>query len=108
MGDRLEDGIKKLTARFVETINEPGKYYDGNGLFLRIYPAGSRNWVQRVTIRGKRKELGLGNANLISLADIRETAIDNLRSIKNGNDPTLKKNNPEKYPNFEEASHTVY
>ena len=61
-----------------------------------------------VTIKGKRKELGLGNANLISLADIRETAIDNLRSIKNGNDPTLKKINLEKYPNFEEASLTVY
>ena len=90
LGDRLEDLIKKLTARFVETINKPGKYYDGNGLFLRVYPAGSRNWVQRVTIKGKRKELGLGNANLISLADIREKAIDNLRSIKNGNDPTLK------------------
>ena len=30
-----------------------------------------------------KKRIRFSNANLISLADVRETAIDNLRSIKN-------------------------
>ena len=56
----LKKSLLKTSLKIVETINKPGKYYDGNGLFLRVYPAGSRNWVQRVTFKGKRKELGLG------------------------------------------------
>ena len=39
-------GMKKLTARFVDSIKEPGKCYDANNLFLRVYKAGSKNWVQ--------------------------------------------------------------
>lgn len=51
---------KALSPRFVETVNEPGKYFDGQGLYLRVQPNGSRQWVQRITIRGKRCEMGLG------------------------------------------------
>jgi hypothetical protein len=42
---------KALTARFIETVSKPGKYFDGQGLFLRVQPNGSRQWVQRITIR---------------------------------------------------------
>ena len=77
-------GMKKLTARFVDSIKEPGKYYDANNLFLRVYKAGSKNWVQRITINGKRREIGLGNANLIPLSEARELAFDNLRMVKKG------------------------
>ena len=77
-------GMKKLTARFVDSIKEPGKYYDTNNLFLRVYKAGSKNWVQRVTVNGKRREIGLGNANLIPLSEARELAFDNLRMVKKG------------------------
>ena len=56
MGDRLGDKNKKLTSRFIETINKPGKYYDSNfGLFLRVYASGSKNWVQR--IKKMKKEI---------------------------------------------------
>jgi len=58
-------GIRKpqraLTARLVESVTEPGKYFDGQGLFLRVQPNGARQWVQRIVIRGKRCELGLGS-----------------------------------------------
>ena len=45
---------KALSARFVETVAEPGKYFDGQGLFLRVAKNGARQWVQRIVIRGKR------------------------------------------------------
>ncbi|MCP5039097.1 MAG: DUF4102 domain-containing protein, partial [Rhodobacteraceae bacterium] len=53
---------KALTAAFVASIKEPGKYHDGKGLglFLLVKPTGTRSWVQRITIRGKRREIGLG------------------------------------------------
>jgi len=42
----------------------PGKHHDGGGLglCLRVEPNGARFWVQRIAIRGKRRELGLGRA----------------------------------------------
>jgi hypothetical protein len=54
---------KSLTAAFVSTVKEPGKYHDGKGmgLFLAVKPTGGRFWVQRIVIRGKRRELGLGS-----------------------------------------------
>ena len=62
----MGDKNKKLTSRFIETINKPGKYYDSNfGLFLRVYPSGSKNWVQRITINGKRREKGLGSLKIL-------------------------------------------
>ena len=100
--------MKKLTARFVDNVKEPGKYYDANNLFLRVYRAGSRNWVQRVTVDGKRREIGLGNANLIPLSEARELAFDNLRMVKKGIDPIAITEKKKSIPTFEEAALKVY
>ena len=100
--------MKKLTSRFVQSITKPGKYYDGNNVFLRVHTSGSKKWVQRCTINGKRREIGLGSANIVSLASMREKALENLRMITDGVDPiAIKAPNPA-YPTFKEASHTVY
>jgi len=78
---------KALSPRFVETVNEPGKYFDGQGLYLRVQPNGSRQWVQRITIRGKRCELGLGSPPAISLAMARTMALENRGKAMMGGDP---------------------
>jgi Arm DNA-binding domain len=62
-----------LTARKVETA-KPGKYSDGGNLYLIVAPNGSRKWVLRFTWRGRAKEMGLGSATAVSLADARERA----------------------------------
>lgn len=43
---------KALSAAFVRTVTAPGKYNDGQGLFLKVDPSGARRWVQRIVIRG--------------------------------------------------------
>lgn len=78
---------KALTVRLVETARNSGKYFDGNGLFLRISGTGSRQWVQRIVIRGKRCELGLGSPELASLVQVRQIALENRRMARNGIDP---------------------
>jgi hypothetical protein len=57
---------KVLSAAFVRTVQEPGKYHDGGGtgLFLRVDPNDARFWIQRTTIRGKRRELGFGMGDI--------------------------------------------
>jgi integrase len=94
---------KALTARFVETVEAPGKYYDANGLFLRVRKAGSRQWVQRVTINGRRHELGLGSPPAVSLAAARKAALDNKGKAMLGEDPLSEKRAKRDYMTFSNA-----
>lgn len=83
----------RLTARFADTVAVPGKYHDGGGtgLFLRVWPSGSRQWVQRITIRGKRQEIGLGSPPAVSLAAARKQALENKGAAMQGGDPLADK-----------------
>lgn len=82
---------RALSARFVETVTEPGKYFDGQGLFLRVAKNGARQWVQRIVVRGKRTELGLGSPPAVSLATARKLALENRGKAMLGGDPLAEK-----------------
>ena len=99
---------KALTAKFVESARAPGRYFDGHGLFLRVQPNGARQWVQRITIRGKRCELGLGNPSLVPLADARAKALANRKLAQSGGDPIQAKREADAMLTFEEAARKVH
>ncbi len=80
-----------LSAAKVRTLKEPGAYSDGNGLTLRVDPSGNKSWFQRVTVNGRRSNIGLGGYPAVSLHDAREAAIDNLSAIRRGIDPIAEK-----------------
>lgn len=93
-----------LTAAFIRTVKEPGKYFDGHGLYLRVMPTGSKQWVQRIVIRGKRCELGLGSVDLVSLADARAAALANRATARSGGDPLADRRQASAMPTFQEAA----
>lgn len=64
--------------------------------------------VQRITIRGKRCELGLGSPPTVTLADVRETAMENRRLVRAGGDPLRAKREAQAIPTFEEAARKVH
>jgi len=65
--------LNKLTARTVATLKTPGRHSDGGGLYLSISRDGSRRrWVFLFKFEGHQKELGLGSAAEVSLAEARE------------------------------------
>ena len=104
-----------LTAAFVRTVSDPGKYHDGKGtgLFLLVKPSGSRSWVVYYappawTNRGKRRELGLGSPPVVSLVEARETALDNKRIAYAGGDPLLDRKKALATPTFEEAARQAH
>ena len=74
----------KLTVKGIQTLTEPGRYGDGGTLFLCVAPGGSKSWVQRVTIDGKRRDIGLGGFPVVSLAIARKRAFDNRVAIAEG------------------------
>ncbi|MDE0450804.1 MAG: integrase arm-type DNA-binding domain-containing protein [Gammaproteobacteria bacterium] len=75
-----------LSAAMVRNA-APGSYVDGNGLMLRVTKRGTRQWIQRLTIHGRRVDLGLGSAELVRLSDARRTAADNRAIARTGGDP---------------------
>ena len=96
---------KKLTAAFVRTIKEPGIYCDEHGLVLRVKPSGYKQWIQRLFIHGRRRELGLGPVRLVTLAEAREVALANRKVARAGGDPIAARGRG--VPTVEEASAKV-
>ena len=97
---------KALSAAFVRSA-PPGRHADGNGLYLFVQPTGTRSWVQRLVIRGRRRELGLGAAGLVTLAEARELALANRKLARSGGDPLSEKHRAEGIPTFAEAAERV-
>ena len=96
----------KLTAARVRAINAPGKYYDQHGLILRVAPGGSKQWVWRGTIRGRRRDIGLGAVAYTTLAEARDIAYDYRKLARAGGDPTATRPDSTT-PTFAEASEKV-
>ena len=80
--------IHLLSASFCRNVERPGKYSDGLGLMLRVEPSGAKTWVQRLTIHGKRRDMGLGSYQYVTLADARDMAYQNAKAARHeGRDP---------------------
>ena len=94
-----------LTAAKVRTAG-PGRYSDGNGLILVVWPSGSRNWIQRITVDGKRRDIGLGGYPAVKLADAREAARANKEAVRSGRGPESGQHRAE--PTFEAAAVQVH
>jgi integrase len=96
----------KLTARKVETAKR-GKYSDGGNLYLIVSETGARKWVLRFTWRGRPKEMGLGSAASVPLADAREKAASARRKIAQGLNPIDERKRDGGIPTFGEMADDV-
>ncbi|WP_170411720.1 tyrosine-type recombinase/integrase [Ruegeria arenilitoris] len=76
----------KLSARGVLAL-ESGKHCDGAGLWLVKADPNSGKWVLRLTVFGKRREMGLGRWPDVGLAEARESADAARRELREGLDP---------------------
>lgn len=99
---------KALSATFVRNAKGPGFYADGNGLYLKVDKSGARRWVQRLRIRGARKDIAIGPVALVTLADAREIAVGNRKVARAGGDPIQEAKRIADIPTFEEAAHKVH
>jgi integrase len=95
-----------LTTRKVETA-KPGKYGDGGNLYLIVSASGARKWVLRFTWRGEPKEMGLGSATNVPLADAREKAATAMRKVAQGLNPIDERKRDNGIPTFGEMADSV-
>ena len=81
--------MTKLTAFSVKTLSKPGGH--GDGLYLNVAALGTKSWAQRIVIKGKRRDIGLGPYPTVSLPQARSLAADNRSSVSEGRDPLSEK-----------------
>lgn len=87
----------------------PGRHGDGNGLFLVVEKSGARRWVLRTVVHGRRRDMGLGSAALVPLADARELARRFRSLARSGADPILERDKEQRQPlTFADAARKVH
>jgi len=100
--------MTKLTALQVKNA-KPGRHADGHGLYLLVRASGSRSWVLRTQMDGKRRDLGLGPAARLSLAQARAKAFELRNRIKSGEDVRAEESAPEPaVPRFADAARACH
>ena len=82
----LKRRLYRLTPRVCHQLR-PGRHGDGFGLYLDVRPTGTRAFVHRIVINGRRRDIGLGPFPVVTLAEAREAALENLRLRRQGVDP---------------------
>lgn len=83
-----------FTTKKVQSLikeGSPGRYSDGNGLYLMIPKKGSPYWMLRYTLWKRRRELTLGKHDDLTLAEVRIAAADARKGILDGLDPIENK-----------------
>ena len=102
-----KNGGKMLTAQQTKHLAKIGRHHDGRGLYLNITATGSRSWVQRITVDGRRRDIGLGPFPAVTLAQARRKAEANRAAVADGRDPLAEKRRAAT-PTFREAAHAVH
>lgn len=76
-----------LTVSKVAKITEPGRYSDGQCLYLMVPKSGGKYYVARLTVHGKQNDYGLGGVSYTTLDEAREKCRELRRIAKAGGDP---------------------
>ena len=105
----------RLTALSAKNLTKPGRHGDSDGLYLNIAAAGSKSWVQRIVVDGRRRDIGLGSYPAVSLAQARTLAASNRSAVADGRDPLSEKREAREaarrpapsVPTFAEAANSV-
>lgn len=78
---------KKLRGPDITRLSVPGYYSDGGNLVLQVTGTGAKSWLFRYQLGGKKREMGLGPLNLVSLAAARARALECQMQLLEGDDP---------------------
>jgi integrase len=108
---------KGLNSAFVGSVKKPGRYGDGNNLYLNVAAAPpaddsslrvNKSWVFRFMRDGRAREMGLGKFPFIGLADARQLAIEAGKLLAKGLDPIEVRDAERTARREEEAKRVIF
>ncbi len=83
--------MDKLSDVKLRNLVQPGKHFDGGGLYLEVTPAGGRYWRLKYRFAGKEKRLAFGVYPEVSLKAARERRADARAILDRSADPAIIK-----------------
>lgn len=93
MGQGVGYGMGKLTQLRINRLGKPGRYGDGDGLWLQVRDMERRAWLFRYRRLGRARAMGLGPLTEVSLAEARDAASECRRLLRQGIDPIEQRRN---------------
>ena len=96
----------RLSAGFLKSA-PVGKHCDGAGLWLVKRDTGGAQWVLRVTVHGRRREMGLGGYPTLGLADARKLAERWRNVAAGGRDPVKEREREQRAARREDITLTI-
>ena len=98
--------INRLSAGFIKTA-PVGKHCDGGGLWFIKRKDGGAQWMLRVNVHGRRREMGLGGFPSLGLADARKLS-ERWRSMAAaGRDPIKERASEERAARREDITLSI-
>ncbi len=106
----MANQIGRLKALTVTRTKEKGLYADGGGLYLQISAAGTKSWIFRYRMNGRKtpRDMGLGAFHTVTLAEARDKAREARKLILEGVDPIEAKRARKQAQALEAASTLVF
>ena len=106
----------KLSSLAVKALKKPGRYSDGNGLYVVVSESGNKKWILRTVVPDptkksgtRRTDIGLGGLSLVSLKEAREEASRMRKIARAGEDPLIgRRKSRTIVPTFKEAAKQVH
>jgi len=86
--DKILAKSNLLTSAFLKSA-PTGKHIDGAGLWFIKRPDGGAQWMLRISLGGKRREMGLGGFPDVALKEARELAADYRKRLSRNTPSTL-------------------
>ena len=81
----------KFSADQVEKLSVVGTHADGKGLYLQVAGTGTKSWLYRYQLAGRRRNMGLGGYPAMTLSQARKKKNDYQMRVKAGIDPLEEK-----------------
>jgi integrase len=85
--------VPELSALHVRRMTTPGLHAVGGvaGLCLQVAPGGARTWILRISVAGKRRDMGLGGYPDVELGQARDKARAARALVEQGLDPIAQR-----------------
>ena len=95
--------MRTINDKLARTISKPGLYRADTSLYLLVKESGRRSWVQRIMVKGRRYNLGLGPYPVVTLEEAKIAALENRRKAYRG-ESLLAEKLEATMPTFEQAA----
>ena len=99
--------MNRLTVTQARALTKRGMYRADPTLYLNVAPGGSKSWIQRLTIKGRRHDIGLGSFELVTMAEARDKAFENRRLVQAGANPLIERREAA-IPTFRQAAERTF